>query len=240
MALGNVLVTGGTGDLGRAIVEALCREEASVAFTFYQAAHAATRIAGETGARPYELDLAHPKAPEHVVARIEEDLGSLDGLVNNAGVRMDGLLAMTSDENWRRVIDLNLGGLFRVCRAVLPGMIHRRRGAIVNIASLSAFHGLPGQTSYAASKAGIVGLTRSLAREVGGRCIRVNAVAPGFLPTEMTRNLPDAVVNMLRGSECLSNGVDIQSVAQTVVFLLSPRAASITGQCLIVDAGASA
>jgi len=155
-------------------------------------------------------------------------------------VRIESLLALTSDADWSRVLDVNLAGAFRCCRAVMRGMISRRRGSIVNVSSLSALHGVKGQTAYAASKAGLLGMTRSLAREVGRKKVRVNAVAPGFVATEMTRGLPEAAVAALRAMECLPGGVDAQSVAQTVLFLLSDRAASITGQCLVVDAGSSA
>jgi 3-oxoacyl-[acyl-carrier protein] reductase len=177
---------------------------------------------------------------DDLVERVEAKLGPLDGLVNGAGVRADGLLAMTSDEEWRRLLEINLGGVFRCCRAVLPGMMYRRRGAIVNVTSLSARFGLAGQTGYAAAKAGIVGLTRSLAREVGGRGVRVNAVAPGFLSTELTAGLPEDVVVRLRERECLSGGVEPGAVGEAIAFLLSDRARAITGQCVFVDAGASA
>jgi 3-oxoacyl-[acyl-carrier protein] reductase len=130
--------------------------------------------------------------------------------------------------------------VFRCCRAVLPRMMHRRRGAIVNVSSLSAIRGLAGQTGYAAAKAGVVGLTRSLAREVGGRGVRVNAVLPGFVPTELTAGVPASAVAFLKSTECLPDGTTAQNVADAVVFLLSDRAAAITGQALVVDAGASA
>ncbi|HEX6862047.1 MAG TPA: SDR family oxidoreductase, partial [Thermoanaerobaculia bacterium] len=162
------------------------------------------------------------------------------GLVNNAGIRRESLLALTSDEDWDAVIDVNLGGLFRCCRAVLRGMMVRRRGAIVNVSSLSALHGVAGQAAYAASKAGILGLTRSLAREVGKRGVRVNAVVPGFVPTDLTAGLPEAAVQMLRAGECLPGGVSAAGVAGAVLFLLSDGASAITGQTLVVDAGASA
>src|SRR4029079_4820864 len=136
--------------------------------------------------------------------------------------------------------DTNLGGLFRCCRAVLRGMMVRRHGAIVNIASLSALHGVAGRAAYAAAKAGILGLTRSLAREVGKRGVRVNAVVPGFVATDLTAGLPEAPVAHLRAGECLARGVRPEDVAQAVAFLLSDRAAGITGQALVVDAGASA
>jgi 3-oxoacyl-[acyl-carrier protein] reductase len=175
-----------------------------------------------------------------VAAEVEEALGPVEGLVNNAGLRRESLLAMTSDEDWNAVLETNLGGLFRCCRAVLRGMMVRRRGGIVNVSSLSALHGVAGQGAYAASKAGILGLTRSLAREAGKRGVRVNAVVPGFVPTDLTAGLPEAAVANLRAGECLPRGVMPADVAQAVLFLLSDRAAAITGQTLVVDAGASA
>ncbi|MGH9465014.1 MAG: SDR family oxidoreductase [Thermoanaerobaculia bacterium] len=242
MALGTILLTGGSGGLGGATVEVLREHGARVAFTFRENEAGARRIEGasEGGARAYPLDLGDPAAPEALVAQVEAELGPLDGLVNAAGLRSDGLLAMTSDEDWDRVLEVNLGGVFRCCRAVLPGMLHRRHGAIVNVASLSARFGLAGQASYAASKAGIVGLTRSLAREVGRRGVRVNAVAPGFVATELTKTVPEEIVARLRERECLAGGVEPRAVAQAIAFLLSDRALAITGQCLFVDAGASA
>jgi 3-oxoacyl-[acyl-carrier protein] reductase len=242
VSLGTILLTGGSGGLGRAAVEVLLEQGARVAFTFRADEVGARRLeeASHGGARAYALDLADPAAPDALAARVEAELGPLDGLVNGAGVRADGLLAMTSDEEWRRLLEINLGGVFRCCRAVLPGMMHRRRGAIVNVTSLSARFGLAGQTGYAAAKAGIVGLTRSLAREVGGRGVRVNAVAPGFLSTELTAGLPEDVVVRLRERECLSGGVEPGAVGEAIAFLLSDRARAITGQCVFVDAGASA
>ncbi|HVR42758.1 MAG TPA: 3-oxoacyl-ACP reductase FabG [Thermoanaerobaculia bacterium] len=242
MSAGVVLVTGGSRGIGRAIVDALVADGRSVAFTYRSDEKAAREIEAAHGAhaRGFALDLQQREAPDLLVRKIESSMGVVDGLVNNAGLRGDSLLAMTSDHDWDEIIEVNLGGTFRCCRAVLPGMIHRRRGAIVNVSSLSAVMGVPGQTAYAASKAAILGLTRSLAREVGKRGLRVNAVLPGFVPTDMTASLPEASVRLLRSHECLPNGTSPADVAGLVAFLVSERAASITGQAFPVDAGTSA
>ncbi|HEX9944634.1 MAG TPA: SDR family oxidoreductase [Thermoanaerobaculia bacterium] len=239
--MGAVLVTGGSRGLGRAVVEALAAGPgAQVAFTWNADESAARAVEEATGARAFRLDLRDRARPDDLVTEVEAALGPLAGLVNNAGLRRESLLAMTSDEDWDVVLDANLSGLFRCCRAVLRGMVVRRRGSIVNVSSLSALHGVPGQGAYSASKAGILGLTRSLAREVGKRGVRVNAVVPGFVPTDLTAGLPEGVVATLRAGECLARGVQPGDVAQAVLFLLSDRAAAITGQTLVVDAGASA
>lgn len=236
-----VLVTGGSRGLGRAIVEVLAAEAGhQVAFTWSSQEEAAREVAAATGARAFHFDLLDRSRPDDLVPEVEEALGPLTGLVNNAGFRRESLLALTSDQDWDAVVDANLGGLFRCCRAVLRGMMVRRRGAIVNVSSLSALHGVAGQGAYAASKAGVLGLTRSLAREAGKRGVRVNAVVPGYVATDLTAGLPEAAVTVLRAGECLPRGVQPADVAQAVLFLLSDRAAAITGQSLVVDAGASA
>ena len=239
--MGPVLVTGGSRGLGRAIVEALAAEPgARVAFTFSTAEAAAREVEAATGARAFSFELRDRNRADDLVIEVEEALGPLDGLVNNAGMRRESLLALTTDEDWEAVVDANLGGLFRCCRAVLRGLMVRRRGSIVNISSLSALHGVAGQGAYAAAKAGILGLTRSLAREAGKRGVRVNAVVPGFVATDLTAGLPAAAISHLRAGECLARGVQPGDVAMAVQFLLSDRAAGITGQSLVVDAGASA
>jgi 3-oxoacyl-[acyl-carrier protein] reductase len=243
-----ILVTGGSRGIGRAVVEALAAAphgggpEAAVAFTWHSREEAARQVEAATGgrARAFQLDLRDRARPDELIAEVEEACGPLVGLVNNAGERREALLAMMSDEDWEAVLDVNLGGLFRCCRAALRGMLVRRRGAIVNIASLSALHGVAGQAAYAASKAGILGLTRALAREVGKRQVRVNAVVPGFVATDLTASVPAAAAAALRGGECLPGGTSAGAVAEAVLFLLSDRAAAITGQTLVVDAGASA
>jgi len=233
------LVTGGSRGIGRAIVRALAGEGWTVAFTWREREDEARRLAAELGdaARPFQFNLLDRARPKDLVDEIEERVGPIAGLVNNAGVRRDALLAALPDDAWDQLLDANLGGVFRCCRAVLPSMLRRRAGSIVNVSSLTAVHGLAGQTAYGAAKAGVLGLTRSLAREVGSRGIRINAVIPGFVPTEMVADVGPEQVKAIRSAEALPGGVTAASVADAVAFLLSDRAASITGQTLVVDAG---
>jgi 3-oxoacyl-[acyl-carrier protein] reductase len=244
--MGTILVTGGSRGIGRAVVEALAADAEAcgrrIAFTWRAEEARAREVEARAGgcARAFQLDLRDRARPDDLVHEVETALGPIEGLVNNAGTRREGLLALTSDEDWDAVLDTNLGGLFRCCRAVLRGMVVRRRGAIVNVASLSALHGMAGQAAYAASKAGILGLTRALAREVGRRGVRVNAVVPGLVATDLTAGLTEAAVAALRAGESLPGGTTAAAVAELVCFLLSDRAAAITGQALVVDAGASA
>jgi 3-oxoacyl-[acyl-carrier protein] reductase len=239
---GTVLVTGGSRGIGRAIVGLLVEEGWSVGFTWRHDDAAARQVEAETGgrARAFPFDVLDRRRPAGLVAEVETALGPLSGLVNNAGIHREGLLALVPDAEWDEVLDVNLGGVFRCCRAVLPGMVSRRRGAIVNVSSLSAIHGRAGQAAYAAAKAGVLGLTRSLSREVGKRGIRVNSVLPGFVPTDLTEALPQEVATVLRSMETLKAGTPPRAVAEAVAFLLSDRSSAITGQALVVDAGASA
>ena len=236
------LVTGGSRGIGRATVEALLAEGWTVAFTYLSDETPAREIeaAAEGRAHAFVLDVRDRQRPGELVAEIERSIGPIDGLVNNAGLRRESLLAMTNDRDWDEIMDVNLDGVFRCCKAVLPPMMHRRRGSIVNISSISAVTGVAGLTAYAASKAALLGMTRALAREVGRRGVRVNAVLPGFVPTDMTASLPDDTVRALRSHECLPCGTSASDVANLVTFLISTRAAAITGQSLIIDAGTSA
>ena len=225
MSEGVVLVTGGTRGIGRAVVEALLAEGRAVAFTYRESEAAAREIvAGSHGrAGAYALDLADRTRPGGLLPEIEERQGPVEGLVNNAAIRRDALLAATPDADWDEVLDANLGAAFRCCRAVLPGMIARRSGSIVNVASLTAMRGVAGQASYGASKAGLIGMTKSLAREVGRRGVRVNAVVPGLVMTEMVSSIPAEKLEALRAIEALPAGTRPEDVAATIVFLLSDR-----------------
>ena len=242
MSEGCVLVTGGSRGIGRAVVRALVAEGRRVAFTYCSgAAEAETLEAACNGlAKAWRFDLADRSRPGIIVPEIELALGPVEGLVNNAAIRRDGLLAATPDSDWDAVIDANLGGAFRCCRAVLPKMIARRAGSIVNVSSLTAVRGVAGQAAYGATKAGLIGLTKSLARELGKRNIRVNAVVPGLVMTEMIADTPPEKLKELRAIEALPSGTSPEDVAAMIVFLLSNRAAAITGQAFLVDAGSTA
>jgi 3-oxoacyl-[acyl-carrier protein] reductase len=239
---GVVWVTGGTRGIGRAIVEALVAEGRPVALTFRESVEKAREIeAAHAGrVRAWSFDLRDRARPGRLVPEIEDTLGPIEGLVNNAAIRRDALLATTPDADWDDVIDADLGGAFRCCRAVLPGMIARRRGSIVNLASLTAVRGVAGQAAYGAAKAGLIGMTKSLAREVGKRDVRVNSVVPGLVMTEMIADAPPEKIKALRAIEALPGGTRPEDVAALVVFLLSDRARAITGQAILVDAGSTA
>jgi len=157
--------------------------------------------------------------------------------VNNAGLTRDGLIARMSDEDWRAVLDTNLGGAFHTCRAAARGMMRRRSGAIVNVSSIVGLHGNPGQTNYSASKAGIIGFTKALARELGVRSVRANVVAPGYVDTRLTDVLPDELKQAMLQNTPLGRFGNPEDVAGAVRFLCSDEAAFITGDVLLVDGG---
>ena len=190
-------------------------------------------MAGEAGARAVQADVSDPDQARKLV----EEAGDLDILVNNAGVTRDGLLARMSDDDWRTVIDTNLSSVYYTCRAVIRGMMKRKAGSIVNVSSIVGIHGNLGQTNYGASKAGIIGFTKSLAREVGSRNVRANVVAPGYVNTRLTDVLPEDAQQAMLANTPLGRLGEPEDIAGAVRFLCSDEAAFITGEVLLVDGG---
>jgi 3-oxoacyl-[acyl-carrier protein] reductase len=231
------LVTGGSRGIGAAVAHELGSAGARVAVNYRSSADAAEQIAEEIGGIAVEGDVSDPVAVGALVEQVEGALGDLDCLVNNAGVTRDGLIARMSDDDWDAVIETNLRGTFNTCRAVSRKMLRRRSGSIVNLTSVVGIHGNPGQANYAASKAGIIGLTKALARELGARGVRVNAVAPGYIDTELTGVLPEEVRNAILGSTPLGRLGEPEDVARAVRFLCSDESAFVTGAVLLVDGG---
>jgi 3-oxoacyl-[acyl-carrier protein] reductase len=227
------LVTGASRGIGRAVAQELARAGASVVVGYRSGAEEAEAVAQEVGGRAVQADVS--QADE--ARRLVEEAGDVDVLVNNAGLTRDGLLARMSDDDWRVVIDTNLGGVFHTCRAVARGMMKRRAGAIVNVSSIVGIHGNPGQTNYSASKAGIIGFTKALARELGNRGVRANVVAPGYVDTRLTDVLPDELKQAMLANTPLGRFGDPDDVARAVRFLASDEAAFITGDVLLVDGG---
>ena len=229
----NALVTGASRGIGRAIAVDLAAAGASVAFSYRTGVDEAEALAAEIGARAVQADVSDPDSARALV----EEAGDLDILVNNAGVTRDGLLVRMSDEDWDTVIDTNLASCFYTCRAAARGMMKKRAGAVVNISSIVGIHGNWGQTNYAASKAGIIGFTKALARELGSRNVRANIVVPGYVKSRLTAVLPEDATNAMLQNTPLGRLGDPEDVAGAVRFLCSEEASFITGAVLLVDGG---
>jgi 3-oxoacyl-[acyl-carrier protein] reductase len=227
------LVTGGSRGIGRAISLELARAGASVVLGYRSAADEAEAVAEVAGGRAIQADVSDPEDARRLV----DEAGDVDVLVNNAGLTRDGLIARMPDDDWRVVLDTNLGGAFYTCRAVARGMMRRRSGAIVNVSSIVGVHGNPGQTNYASSKAGLIGLTKALARELGSRGVRANVVAPGYVETRLTESLPEEVRQTMLANTPLGVFGKPEHVASAVRFLASDEASFITGEVLLVDGG---
>ncbi|AOU98102.1 3-oxoacyl-ACP reductase [Acidihalobacter yilgarnensis] len=235
------LVTGASRGIGQAIALELARGGATVIGTATSAA-GAEAISGylkEASAAGVGmmLKVEDQASVDEVMSRIGSDHGSVSILVNNAGITRDTLLMAMKDEDWTSVIDTDLGSIFRLSRACIRGMLKQRRGRIINIASVVAASGNPGQCNYAAAKAGMIGFSKSLAREVGSRGITVNVVAPGFIDTDMTRVLKEEQRDGLLGQIPLRRLGGVEDIAQAVAFLASPGAGYITGETLHVNGG---
>ncbi|WP_028533906.1 3-oxoacyl-ACP reductase FabG [Paludibacterium yongneupense] len=233
------LVTGASRGIGAAIADALAQQGAIVIGTATSAAGAAAigeRLAAQ-GGFGRELDVTAPGAIDALVESLAREFGDVAILVNNAGITRDTLLMRMKDEDWDVIMDTNLKSVFKASKAVLRAMMKARSGRIINIASVVGAMGNAGQANYAAAKAGIMGFTKSMAREVGSRNITVNCVAPGFIDTDMTRALPEAQREALVGQIALGRLGDAKDIADAVVFLASDRASYITGQTLHINGG---
>ena len=231
------LVTGGSRGIGAEVARELARAGARVAVNYRSSQDTAQEIAREIGGVAFEGDVADPEQAKTLIEAVEGELGDIDVLVNNAGITRDTLIARMSDEEWREVISTNLDGVFHTCRAVARKMLRRRSGAIVNMTSFVGVHGNPGQTNYAASKGGIIGFTKALAKELGPRGVRVNAIAPGYIETELTENLPEEWRGFLLQATPLGRLGAPRDVASAVRFLSSDEAGFVTGEVLLVDGG---
>ena len=236
------LVTGGSRGIGAAVCAELGAAGAEVVVNYASSADAAEAVCAgirDAGGSATAVagDISTPDGAAALVSQVEAEVGPIAILVCNAGITRDNLIMKLSDDDWRAVVDTNLGGAFFTCRAVARPMLKRRAGAIVTMSSVVGVHGNAGQTNYAASKAGLIGLTKALAKELGGRGIRVNAIAPGYISTELTDALPEAARDAILGQTPLGRLGDPADVARAVRFLVSDAAAFVTGDVLAVDGG---
>lgn len=233
------LVTGGSRGIGLAISQALAEGGARIAVVARNGERAqsvAAELPGE-GHAGFAADVADSASVNELISRVNDEVGAPDIVVNNAGVTRDNILMRLKDEDWDAVVDTNLRGAFNVMRAVTRGMMKKRAGRIINISSVVGLSGNKGQTNYAASKAGLVGLTKAAAKELASRGILVNVVAPGYIVTDMTAELPEETREALLQQIALGRLGRPEDIAATVRFLAGPGAAYITGQVLVVDGG---
>lgn len=235
------MVTGAARGIGQAIARRLAAEGCHIVIVDVEedaARAAATEIASQgVGAHAYRCDVSSLADVEALASRVAEDVGDVDVLINNAGITRDRLMLRMTAEDWNLVLSVNLTGTFNFCKVFAPGMLKRRAGAIVNIASVVGLTGNAGQTNYAASKAGVIGLTKSLAKEFAGRGVRVNAIAPGFIRTAMTDALPADVQEQMKALIPLGRLGEPEDVADIVMFLVSDLSGYVTGQVINCDGG---
>lgn len=232
------LVTGATGGLGQAIARKLHQQGAIVALSGTRE-EVLTELAQELGnnAHVFPCNLGDEASVASLIPAVEEKLGKVDILVNNAGITRDGLVMRMKDEDWDTVLNVNLGAAFRLCRAATKGMMKRRHGRIINISSVVGFTGNPGQANYCASKAGLVGMTKSLAIELASRGITVNCIAPGFISSAMTDDLPDGTKTKILASIPMGTMGTADDIANAAVYLACDESKYMTGQTLHINGG---
>lgn len=238
----NILVTGGTRGIGRSIVDAFASTGARIAFTYRSSTEEADALVDELKAEGVDAmalqgDVAETEVAQQHVDAVTDAWGSLDVLVNNAGITRDNLMLRMKEEDWDAVLDVNLKGVFNYAKAAYRPMMRQRGGVIINLSSVVGVMGNPGQTNYAASKAGIIGFSKSLAKELSTRGVRVNVVAPGYVDTEMTEALSDDARSAMLDAVPLGRPATPEDIAQAVLYLASPAASYITGHVLHVDGG---
>lgn len=236
------IITGGSRGIGKGIVEIFAKHGANIAFTYSSSAEAAEELASRTSkegikVKAYQSDASSFEQSQDVAAKVIEEFGSIDILINNAGITKDNLLMRMSEEDFDKVIEVNLKSVFNMTKAVQRTMLKQRKGSIINMSSIVGVKGNAGQANYAASKAGIIGFSKSIALELGSRDIRCNVVTPGFIETEMTAKLDEATVQSWRDTIPLKRGGTPEDIANACVFLASDLSAYVTGQTLNVDGG---
>ena len=236
------IITGGSRGIGKAIVEVFAKHGANVAFTYSSSSEAAKEIEEEASkesvkVKAYKSDASNFEQAQELAAEIVKEFGSIDILINNAGITKDNLLMRMSEEDFDSVIEVNLKSVFNMTKAVQRTMLKQRKGSIINMSSVVGVKGNAGQSNYAASKAGIIGFTKSMALELGSRNIRNNVIAPGFIETEMTASLHEEVVQSWRDAIPLKRGGMPEEIANTCVYLGSDLSSYVTGQVLNVDGG---
>lgn len=238
----NALITGASKGIGKGIAQEMARHGANIAFTYRSSAESARALESElqalgVKAQGYQSDAADFEAAQELVGGVLKEFGNIDVLVNNAGITKDNLLMRMSEADFEQVLNVNLKSIFNLTKAIQRSMLKARQGSIINISSVVGIKGNPGQANYAASKAGIIGFSKSVALELGSRNIRCNVVAPGFIETEMTEKLDEKTVQAWREAIPLKRGGTPEDVAQACLFLGSDLSAYITGQVLQVDGG---
>ena len=231
-----VLITGGTRGIGRAIAERFKEVGATVYITGTNEERTKA-VAQELGVKGVKMDVSDREEVKRVVSEIVEREGRIDILVNNAGITRDALFIRMKDEDWDAVVNTNLNGVYNTTRAVVPHMVKKRKGVVINISSVVGFTGNVGQVNYSATKSALIGFTKSLAKELGGRGIRVNTVAPGYITTDMTKAIPEKIKAELLKSIPLRREGEPREVADAVLFLASDMASYITGTTLHVNGG---